>query len=264
MKKYRSLIFILALFFMLTPWEMLFSQDTTLSEIDQIEEFQAFEESVHDTIPVKVVVNENATFKEEKIKPSQKRDKDAIQMNDLFFVNVGIDIITVLIIIMLIYYPNNRRREFIFTFFLFNVVIFLLTYVLNEVKMSMGAAFGLFAVFSMLRYRTQGISMKDMTYLFVFIAIGLLNAIHLEIYEILVVNGILILLTFILDSRILTKPYKTKRLRYDNTELTKPQNYEKLVEELKERTGLDIIQVTVGRIDFLKDSANVRIYYRES
>lgn len=183
---YRDIVIVLVFFSFLMPANILFAQDNLVDEIGQLEEFAAFEESVKDTLPVKVVSNGNvAPIKEKKKKNAAVRDKDAIQMNDMFFVNIGIDLIAILIIIIFVYYPNNRRREYIFTFVLFNVVIFLLTYVLNEVKISMGAAFGLFAVFSMLRYRTQGISMKDMTYLFIFIATGLLNAIHLEIYEII-------------------------------------------------------------------------------
>jgi hypothetical protein len=127
----------------------------------------------------------------------------------------------------------------------------------------MGAAFGLFAVFSMLRYRTAGISMKDMTYLFIFIAIGLLSAIHLEYYENIAINAIIIVLTFALDSRLFFKPFNTQKIEYDNTELIKPENREKLLEDLKQRTGLKIYDVSIGRIDFLKDCANIKVYYHD-
>ncbi|PKP23016.1 MAG: hypothetical protein CVU05_01485, partial [Bacteroidetes bacterium HGW-Bacteroidetes-21] len=102
-------------------------------------------------------------------KEKKKKEKDVVKINANFFISIGMNLAAVLIIILLIYYPNNKKMDYIFTFVLFNIIIFLLTYVLNEVKISMGAAFGLFAVFSMLRYRTAGISMKDMTYLFIFI-----------------------------------------------------------------------------------------------
>lgn len=134
---------------------------------------------------------------------------------------------------------------------------------MNEVKISMGAAFGLFAVFSMLRYRTAGISMKDMTYLFIFIALGLLNAINLEYYESIAINTIILVMTFVLDSRMFFKSFNTKSIYYDNTELIKPQNRAMFIDELRERTGLDIYNVTVGRIDFLKDSAKIKIYYND-
>ncbi len=229
-------------------------------------EFTQFEESVHDTIPVEIRVNDGQTVTkvivaEESVESI--RDEEEVDIKAPFFINLAINLVTVILIIFLIYFPNNRRREYIFTFMLFNVIIFLLTYILNEVKISMGAAFGLFAVFSMLRYRTAGISMKDMTYLFIFIALGLLSAIHLEYYENIAINAIILIMTFVLDSRLFFKRFNTKRIDYDNTDLIKPQNREQLIEDLKERTGLNIYDVTVGRIDFLKDSANVKIYYND-
>jgi len=234
------------------------AKDTTI-----IDEFSQFEASVDDTLPVEIVKNENAIVEKVKEEKKASKKKEQVDINLPFFINLGIDLVTVILIIFLIYFPNNRRREYIFTFMLFNVIIFLLTYILNEVKISMGAAFGLFAVFSMLRYRTAGISMKDMTYLFIFIALGLLSAIHLEYYENIVINAIILILTFILDSRLFFKKFNTKRIDYDNTEMIKPENKEKLIEELKDRTGLDIYDVSVGRINFLKDSANVKIYYND-
>ena len=93
-------------------------------------------------------------------KSDKKKDKDVVQINGVFFTNLAIDISAVLILIFLVYYPTYKNQDYIFTFLVFNLVIFILTYVLNEVKISMGAAFGLFAVFSMLRYRTAGISIS--------------------------------------------------------------------------------------------------------
>ena len=168
-----------------------------------------------------------------------------------------------LIIIFLIYYPNNKKLGYIFTFILFNIVIFLLTFVLNEVKISMGAAFGLFAVFSMLRYRTTGISMKDMTYLFIFIAIGLISAIQLETHELLIINGILIACIFILDSRLVMKHESNRTITYDNLDLILPEKREELMADIKKRTGFNVHRVTIGKINFLKDAANVKIYFYE-
>jgi hypothetical protein len=228
------------------------------------EEFAQFEEFIHDTLPVEIKVNNNASIEKKLYQKIFQLDTDKkADINGAFFLNLGIDLITVLIIIFFIYYPNNKRQEYIFTFLLFNVIIFLLTYILNEIKMSMGAAFGLFAVFSMLRYRTQGISMKDMTYLFIFIALGLLSAINLEYYENIAINAIILVMTFILDSKLLFRKFNTKKISYDNTELIKPQNKEKLIEELKNRTGLNIYNVTIGRINFLKDSAKITVYYND-
>jgi len=127
--------------------------------------------------------------KEEKKEEKKKEEKDIINIDSRFFLYLLIDLATFLLIVYLVYYPNCRRKESIFTFLMFNLLIFMLTFVLNRIKMSVGAAFGLFAVFSMLRYRTQGISMKELTYLFIFIAIGLIGAIQLEFYELAIING---------------------------------------------------------------------------
>jgi hypothetical protein len=130
--------------------------------------------------------------------------------------------------------------------------------------MSMGAAFGLFAVFSMLRYRTEGITTKDMTYLFIVISIGLICAVSKATYfELAVINGILIGFTYALDGNWLVRNEMTKTIQYENIELIKPQHYEALVNDLKNRTGLDIHRVSVNKIDFLKDIAIVKIYFYE-
>ncbi|MDP1801898.1 MAG: DUF4956 domain-containing protein, partial [Bacteroidota bacterium] len=103
---------------------------------------------------------------------------DAMQkISGKLFFRLAIDLVSVIILIRFVYFPVYKKREFYLTFFIFNIVIFLLSFLLNKVDLSLGAAFGLFAVFSMLRYRTENISIKDMTYLFLVIAIGLINAI---------------------------------------------------------------------------------------
>lgn len=207
-------------------------------------------------------VNSSYLYKVDK-NNKNKKEKDVVKLDSKFFYNLLIDIAAVLIIIFLIYYPSNKKLGFVFTFIIFNVVIFLLTYVLNEVKISMGAAFGLFAVFSMLRYRSLGISMKDMTYLFIFIAIGLISAIQLEYYELLIINGILILCIFILDSKFILKREASRSVLYDNLVLILPERREELIEDLKKRTGFKIHRVVIGKIDLLKDSAELKIYFYE-
>ena len=196
-------------------------------------------------------------------KSDKKKTKDVIEINEVFFINLAINVATVLMIILLIYHPNYKKMDYIFTFISFNLVIFVLTYVLNEVKISLGAAFGLFAVFSMLRYRTAGISMTDMTYLFIFIALGLISAIQLEYYELGILNGVIIVGTYLLDGNILFKRELTKSIRYENIELIRPENREALMEDLRTRTGMNIHRVSITRINFLRDTATIRVYYYE-
>jgi hypothetical protein len=196
-------------------------------------------------------------------KTDKKKVKDVIEINETFFINLAIDIAAVLLIISLIYYRNYKKMDYIFTFISFNLVIFVLTYVLNEVKISLGAAFGLFAVFSMLRYRTAGISMTDMTYLFIFIALGLISAIQLEYYELGILSGVIIAGTFVLDGNVLFKRELCKRIEYENIDLIKPDKKQELIEDLRKRTGLNIHRVAINRINFLRDTATIRVYYYE-
>lgn len=196
-------------------------------------------------------------------KPDKKKSKDVVEINEVFFVNLAINIAAVLLIIFLIYHPNYKKMDYIFTFISFNLVIFVLTFVLNEVKISLGAAFGLFAVFTMLRYRTTGISMTDMTYLFIFIAMGLISAIQLEYYELAILDGVIIAGTYFLDGNILFKRELSKCILYENIDLIKPENREALMEDLRKRTGLNIHRVSVTRINFLRDTARIRVYYYE-
>jgi hypothetical protein len=192
---------------------------------------------------------------------TKEKKKDKIKLNKYFFVSLLIDLAAVALIILFVYYPNYKKIDTVFTFLMFNVVIFILTYVLNEVKISMGAAFGLFAVFSMLRYRTAGIGMKDMTYLFIFIALGLISAIQLEFYELAVLVAVVFVTTLLLDTRIILKKENSNILRYEKIEMIKPEKRDELIAELRERTGLNIHRVSVNEIDFLKDTAMISYYY---
>jgi len=192
---------------------------------------------------------------------AKDKKKDKIQLNQFFYFSLLMDLAAVALIIGFVYYPNYKRMDTTFTFIMFNVVIFLLTYVLNEVKISMGAAFGLFAVFSMLRYRTAGIGMKDMTYLFIFIAMGLVSAIQLEFYELVIILAVIFITTLLLDTRLIMKKENSNTLRYEKIEMIKPDKREALIEELRERTGLNIHRVIINEIDFLKDTAIVTYFY---
>jgi hypothetical protein len=194
-------------------------------------------------------------------KTEKKKDKDSITISLRFFISLAIDVTMVLLIISLIYYPNYRKMDTIFTFIVFNIMIFLLTFVLNKVKMSMGAAFGLFAVFSMLRYRTEGIDMKDMTYLFIFIAVGLISGIQLDYPVLVIICGIVFVVALFLDSKFLLKRELTQYIEFEKIELVKPVLYDQLLEELKSRTGLKIHRIAIKKLDYLRDTASLQVYY---
>ena len=186
------------------------------------------------------------------------------KLSPKFFLRIGINFFSVLILIRFVYFPIYRSRENVFTFFIFNIIIFLITYLLNKVEMSMGAAFGLFAVFSMLRYRTENISTKDMTYMFLSIALGLLNAVSKGGWdELLLINLIVIAVTYLLESNLLIKKETSKIVMYENIELIKPERKVELIADLEKRMGVKINHITIGKIDFLRDLAIINAFYYE-
>ena len=156
------------------------------------------------------------------------------KLGDKYFRRLLIDVIAAGILLFGIYFPNNNRnREYLFTLLMFNIVIFHIAFLLNGVNLSLGAAFGLFAVFGLLRYRTEDIPMKDMTYLFLCIAMGLIVAVARGDWEPAIVCGVILLPTFLLDSRFIFKKELHKDVRYEQIEMVKPENYEKLMEDLR-------------------------------
>lgn len=198
-------------------------------------------------------------------KRRRKKDevREDIRIDLSFFISLALNILALFIILRLIYLPNYGNKDFLFTFFLFNIVVFLLTYLLNHIKISIGAAFGLFAIFSMLRYRTEDISTKDMTYLFVIIAVGLIGAIKLEFAQQAAIYAIIILSVYALDGNILMKREHSKLITYENIEFIHPEKREELIVDLKRRTGLNIHRIAITKIDFLQDAATIRVYYYE-
>ena len=208
-----------------------------------------------------------------KKKKAKEKDDDAEfftfnaieKFNAAFFVRLLIDILAMFILIRLIYFPVYKRRDHLFTFFMFNMTIFMITFLLNNKSgLSTGAAFGMFAVFSLLRYRTEDISARDMTYLFITIALGLISSINRgNILETSMIDVVILAAAFLLDGGFIIKTEFVKTVQYENIELIRPENYAKLLADLRSRTGLNIHKVSVGRVDFLRDTATLKIYYRE-
>ncbi|MCX4330893.1 MAG: DUF4956 domain-containing protein [Muribaculaceae bacterium] len=164
-------------------------------------------------------------------------------------------------IIHLLYYPKSRRKDYYFTFSLISVSIFFLIFLLGGVKLKVGFALGLFAIFGIIRYRTESMPVREMTYLFVIIAISVINALASHLVQALVANVLFIGWIWICESTKWLKHIACKLVLYDRPELTAPARYAELVEDLKKRTGLDIQRVEIGHIDFLRDTAMLKVYY---
>ena len=168
------------------------------------------------------------------------------------------------IIIQFFYYRKSRRKDYYFTFMLFSVTIFLLLFLLQSISMQIGFALGLFAIFGMIRYRTETVQIREMTYLFVIIGISVVNGLSMDVPWVTVItaNLLFILITWILESNTFLKHTSTKIILYEKIQLITPDRREELIEDVKERTGLEITKIEVGHIDFLRDVAFLKVYYK--
>lgn len=179
-----------------------------------------------------------------------------------FLSSLLVDVVCVFVLTRLIYYRHYKRSDLFLTFVSFNLVIFLIAYSLSRVEMTLGAAFGLFAVFSMLRYRTSEISAKDMTYMFMVIALGLLMAIGGgNVLEKVMIGGILLASTVALEANWIVRREHAQDVLYDRVDLVKPASRAALLEDLRARTGLDVHRVDVRQVDFLRDAAELTLYH---
>mgnify|MGYP001501413666 FL=1 len=170
------------------------------------------------------------------------------------------------IIVRYIYYPITKNKDYLFTYFLISLTVFLLCILLDNVKLQLGFALGLFAIFGIIRYRTDPIPIKEMTYLFLVIGISVVNALSnkkITHAELLFANSIIIFVAYGLERLWLLKHETRKNITYEKIELIVPEKRKELLEDLRKRTGIDIIRVEVRRIDFLRDTANIRIFYYE-
>jgi len=176
-----------------------------------------------------------------------------------FVLNMGV----VLTIIRFFYYPKSRRRDYFFTFTLISISIFLMIFLLGSVKLKIGFALGLFAIFGIIRYRTESMPVREMTYLFVIIAISVINALSVELSyaELVATNLLFVVCIWLCESNRWLKHISCKLVQYDRIELIAPQRRTELIEDLKKRTGLSITKVEVGHIDFLRDAAILKVYY---
>ena len=166
-------------------------------------------------------------------------------------------------IVRVFYYPKSKRRDYFVTFILISISVFLLIFLMGGVKLKVGFALGLFAIFGIIRYRTESVPIREMTYLFLIIAISAINGLATSIsyLELLATNLLFIVSLWALESNRWVKHVASKLVIYDNINLITPEKEPELIEDLKKRTGLDILRVEVGAIDFSKDTVMVKVYY---
>lgn len=186
------------------------------------------------------------------------------------FIRFSFNIFIAFVIIKLIYHRDYKGNDFVFTYFMFNTLIFFFAYILGNLDINMAFGFGLFAVFAILRYRTDPIPIKEMTYLFIVITIGVINALsgkQVVFIELLFANVTIVLLTFLLErhwvNNLPDNGLSSKTVVYNNMEMIKPENHQALIDELAQKTGLSIVSCKIGRLNFVENQVNVKLYYKE-
>lgn len=178
-------------------------------------------------------------------------------------IRLAINIITIGLVVHVFYYPKAKRRDYYFTFSLIGVSIFMLIYLMGGVKLKIGFALGLFAIFGIIKYRTEQVPIREMTYMFVIIAIAAINGLATSIsyFELIGTNLIFLIALAICENTRWMKHVPSKLIKYDNVKLVAHGMEDELKADLEKRLGLKIIRVEVGNVDFLKDSAIIKIYY---
>lgn len=164
-------------------------------------------------------------------------------------------------LIHFLYYRRSHRHDFYFSFMLMGLSTFFMVYMLGDVKFKTGFALGLFAIFSIMRFRTEGMPVREMTYLFATVAMSVINALSQSSLVMLVLVNLLFILAIWLFDGVFIKPTHSKLIQYDRVDLIKPEKRDELLKDLVERTGLDITSVSVGAIDYLKDTVMLRVHY---
>ncbi|MFO7167604.1 MAG: DUF4956 domain-containing protein [Chloroflexota bacterium] len=176
----------------------------------------------------------------------------------------ALNLAVALVIVRGIYYPRTPNRNHIFAFLAFNTVIYFVLGLLTSVELSVGVGFGLFAIFSVLRYRTEETPIREMTYLFVLIALPVMNAVLIRtdsLPQLLFANGTVVAVLFVLEQGWGFRFQGTSRVIYERIELIQPERREELLADLRARTGLPVTRVEVGEINFLRDTAELTLFY---
>lgn len=179
-----------------------------------------------------------------------------------FFLNL----IFITAIIRYIYFAKTPRKNYLFTFYLISIITFFICFALKKLDIDTGMGLGLFAIFGIIRYRTNTMKIREMTYLFIAIGLSVINALagrQVSYAELLFINAIVLIIVYFMENRLLVSTEGSKTIVYEKINNIKPENEEVLIADIEERTGLDIIRVQVGKVDFLRDIAEVKIFYNE-
>lgn len=182
----------------------------------------------------------------------------------VLLIRLAVNIVVLTVLIRYLYYPKTKRKDYLFTYYLIGMITFFLCFGLKKLDIDTGMGLGLFAIFGIIRYRTDAIEIKEMTYLFLIIGVSVVNALaskQISITEMAIINVTVIALTYGLENLWLVKHETRKTIVYERIDLILPDKYDEMKTDLEARTGLVINRFEVGKIDFLSDTAQVRIFY---
>lgn len=189
-------------------------------------------------------------------------------MNDLasFALGLAFNLAVALLVVRVIYYPTTHNKSYVFTFLAFNTVIFLVLSFMASFEIGIGVGFGLFAIFSILRYRTETIPIREMTYLFIISALPIMNSASLRgnIWpQLIAANAAVLAVMFVLEKGWGFRYASSRPVVYEKIELVHPERRSELIADLQARTGLKITHVAVGKMDFVRDVATLTVYYED-
>ena len=177
------------------------------------------------------------------------------------------NLVVLTIVVRLIYYPKTQRKDYLFTYYMISITSFVLCFALKKLDIDTGMGLGLFAVFGIIRYRTSTMRIKEMTYLFISIGLSVVNALaggQVSYAEIIFINLIVIVVVYVLEYIWLQQTDASKVITYEKIENIKPENYDILLADLEQRLGLKIVKAQVGKVDFLRDTAQVKVFFKQS
>lgn len=178
----------------------------------------------------------------------------------------GLNVFVTSLIIVWLYYGKSKRRDYVFTFTLISTTVFLLIFLLGSEKLQIGLALGLFAIFGIIRYRTDTVPIREMTYLFLIIGLSVINALAVSVsyLELFATNALFVFMTWLMEKTRIVSKSSCKLIKYEKIDLITPDKYDEMMADIKKRTGLNITKCEVGYIDFLKDTALIKVYYESN
>lgn len=178
----------------------------------------------------------------------------------------GLNVFVTSLIIVWLYYGKSKRRDYVFTFTLISTTVFLLIFLLGSEKLQIGLALGLFAIFGIIRYRTDTVPIREMTYLFLIIGLSVINALAVSVsyLELFATNALFVFMTWLMEKTRIVSKSSCKLIKYEKIDLITPYKYDEMLADIKKRTGLNITKCEVGYIDFLKDTALIKVYYESN